>query len=90
LFVLQNTPKFAVPLPKGGRNEPKLIFTEDQLTGVRTKRDKEIDVLSDDWSFQKLKQPEKQPVIIVGYGKNKNPNIPKKSSGKKKNRPGFF
>jgi len=74
---------YSIPLPKGGRHSKDLILAEDvYLMKTRfQKKDKELDVFGEEYSFAQGKIGPSHKVV-VGYG-GKNPNVPKRSIGKK-------
>jgi len=74
---------YSVPLPKGGRKNSELIFTEDRFQEKRRTQPREHkeDSFAEGFSFASgLAGPKK--VVQVGYG-NRNPNIARRKIGKK-------
>lgn len=94
-FEFNKTPskrgtKFNIPTPKGGRYEKKYVFTEDTLPNFsklehkRLTKKKEEDPFKEDAIFFEPHKKDDERYVI-GQKPRKNPNIPKRRTGRKKN-----
>jgi len=77
---------YSLPLPKGGRNEVKIITSEDQLP--RKKRFNELGAFDPDRTFFNSKKPtDKETKYIIAGSKKNNPNQAKRLIHAKRNIP---
>jgi len=73
---------YSVPLPKGGRKNDELVFTEDRFYEKnRTKHRETVEGWAEGFAFASVLAVPKN-IAKVGYG-NKNPNIARRKIGKK-------
>jgi RNA-binding protein NOB1 len=82
--------KFSLPLPKGGRQEQKLILREDELleqTRRRKKKNKDGDDIFDEDQSYLQPRPQSQAKYVVGKLR-KNPNESRHRTGKRKKNSG--